>query len=286
MTAMREVHLGFKAFDIHELACHFVSLHAGLYADAGLEVRLLDTTFIADDRLPAVTFQSACGGALISWLQGAPLSVIFIAADRPMFWLYGQPDVTRIEALRGRCIAGFPGAAPPARFLEIILRTGGIDLIHDLTIEPVRDDTARLGLLKAGDAAAAVVSSAILPHQVERMGCKKICFFGDVLWVPTSGLAVNRGLVESEPELVDAMANCFRSSLRIIHGEPEILRDALERYVSLGEADLDTACELIRSCYTAEGRCEDRYLNSAVELMKQAMGTVGDLPTEPLYTFC
>ena len=27
---MKEVHLGFKAFDLHELACHFVARHAGI----------------------------------------------------------------------------------------------------------------------------------------------------------------------------------------------------------------------------------------------------------------
>jgi len=285
MTAMREVHLGFKAFDIHELACHFVALRSSFYADAGLEVRLLDTTFIPDERLPAITFQSACGAALISWLQGAPLSVIFVAADRPMFWLYGGAGFTSLELLRHQCIAGFPAAAPPARFLEIILRTGGIDPIRQVAITPVRDDTARLGLLKAGDAAAAVVSSAHLPEQIERMGFKKIFFFGDTLRVPTSGLVVNRGLLEREPELVDAMTNCYRSSLRIIHEEPKVLRDALEKFVSFGETNLENACGLIRSCYTAEGRCEDRYLDSAVDLMKKAMGNVGDLPTDPLYTF-
>jgi ABC-type nitrate/sulfonate/bicarbonate transport system substrate-binding protein len=285
MTAAREVHLGFKAFDIHELACHFVALHSGIYADAGLEVRLLDTTFIPDERLPAITFQSACGAALISWLQGAPLRVIFVAAERPMFWLYGQPNVISLEALRGRHVAGFPAAAPPARFLELILRTAGIDPVHDLTIAPVRDDTARLGLLRAGDAAAAVVSSAVLPHQAERMGGKEICFFGDLLAIPTSGLAVNRELVESEPGLIDAMVKCYRSSLRIIHTQPKVLRDALERYMGVGETDLDTACELIGSCYTANGQCEGHYLNSAVDLMQKAIGNVGELPTEPLYTF-
>lgn len=282
---MEDIHLGFKAFDIHELGCHFVARHTGLYAEAGLNVRLLDTSFIPDDRLPAATFQSACGGALIGWLQGAPLRVIFVAADRPMFWLYGGADVASFEAVRGRCIAGFPAVAPPARLLEIILQAGGIDPVRDLTIAPVRDDTARLGLLAAGDAAAAVVSSAVLPHQVERMGFKKICFFGDVLGVPTTGLAVNRELPESEPELVDAMANCFRGSLRIIHEEPVALLEALQRYTSLGEADLKTACSLLQSCYTAEGRCSDQYLESAVDLMKQATGTVGDLPAEGLYKF-
>ena len=285
MTAMREVHLGFKAFDIHELACHFVALHSGFYDDAGLEVRLLDTTFIPDDRLPAATFQSACGAALTNWLQGAPVHIIFIAAERPMFWLYGRADFTSLDGLRDQCIAGFPAAAPPARFLEIILRSAGVDPAQDLTITPVRDDTARLGLLTAGDAAAAVISSAVLQHQVERTGGKKICFFGDVLEIPTSGLAVNGQVLESEPELVDAMVHCNRRGLNIIHTEPEVLRDALERYLSFGEADLDTACELIQSCYTVEGRCEDRYLESAVDLMKQAMAIVGDLPTEPLYTF-
>ena len=187
--------------------------------------------------------------------------------------------------MRGRRIAGFPSPSPPARFLEIILRTAGIDPAHDLTTVSVRDDAARLGLLKAGDATAAVVSSAVLPHQVERMGCKKICFFGDVVRVPTSGLAVNRDLLENEPELVDVMANCFRSSLRIIHGGSDILREALQRYLSFADPDLDIACELIRYCYTVEGRCADRYLISAVDLLRQAMGSVGDSPAESLYKF-
>lgn len=117
------------------------------------------------------------------------------------------------------------------------------------------------------------------------MGFNKICFFGDVLRVPTSGLAVNRELLEIEPELIDAMTNCYRDSLRMIHEAHPVLRAALQRYTDLGEANLDKACELIRSCYTADGRCENRYLSSAVDLMKQAMGIVGDLPTEPLYTF-
>ena len=149
----------------------------------------------------------------------------------------------------------------------------------------MRDDTARLGLLTVGDAAAAVISSAVLQHQVERTGGKKICFFGDVLEIPTSGLAVNGKLLESEPALVDAMAHCYRRSLNIIHTEPEVLHDAIGRFLSCGEADLDTAVELVRSCYTAQGRCDEPYLNSAVDLMQKATGNVGELPTESLYMF-
>lgn len=45
--------LGFKAFDPHELLCHFLAEHSGYYRDAGLQVELSDITFTPDTELPA-----------------------------------------------------------------------------------------------------------------------------------------------------------------------------------------------------------------------------------------
>ena len=61
---MKTVECGIKAFDVHELLCHFVAQRGGFYAVAGLDVRLVDTTFTPDERLPdADYFQVACGAA-------------------------------------------------------------------------------------------------------------------------------------------------------------------------------------------------------------------------------
>src|SRR5262245_4990544 len=105
---MVALQLGFKAFDFHELLCHFIAMRAGLYLQHGLQVSLVDTTFIPDDKLPSDLVHAACGAALAMWLRGAPYRVVCVAIDRPMFWLYGRSEYAGIDSLRGARIAGFP----------------------------------------------------------------------------------------------------------------------------------------------------------------------------------
>ena len=115
---MREIYIGFKAYDVHELLCHGIAQTADLYASAGISVKLLDTTFLPDDALPENTFHAACGAALASFLSGQRRKVIFVACDRPMFWIYGRPGIDSIEQLAKGRVATFPENSPPARFFQ------------------------------------------------------------------------------------------------------------------------------------------------------------------------
>ena len=152
---MNTVHLSFKAFDCHELLCHAVAQEAGMYAEKSLSVRLLDSTFTPDEALPEKTFHAACGAALANFLAGKKRNVVFVACDRPMFWLYSRPGMDALADLERARVASFPDAAPPTRFLRKLLSDEGVtpDLL------PCRDDVARLGLLRSGSVDAAMLSS-------------------------------------------------------------------------------------------------------------------------------
>ncbi len=67
-----QVKIGFKAFDPHELLCHFVALEAGLYQHHDITVELFDLTFAEDMSLPEDMCQVSCGAALASRPQGQP----------------------------------------------------------------------------------------------------------------------------------------------------------------------------------------------------------------------
>ena len=123
---MTAVTLGFKAFDAHELLCHFIAVEAGFYARHGLQVELVDITFVADADLPGNWFQASCGAALSSAVRGRQQRVVLVAADKPMFWIYSRPDLKRIEDLRGVRLATFPPTAPPRHLANIVLARGGL----------------------------------------------------------------------------------------------------------------------------------------------------------------
>jgi hypothetical protein len=278
---MITVHLGFKAFDPHELACHFVARRAGLYAARGLEVRLLDTTFIPDEQLPPRTFHAACTAALHAWLRGAPMKVVFVACDRPMFWLVGRAGALAPEH-PGCRIAGYPPGTPPAEMLRMVLETGGDPSHRETVVLPVRDDGARLGLLMGGDVDAAVISSAVPFASIARRGLETLRFFGDVLRVPTTGLAVHSGLLACEPDLVQAMRGCYRESLRLLHADEQLANEALVGCLALEADDAREVVAVLRHCYTPDGCSTTAIESAAIEAVRQALGLSAP-PTEPLY---
>ena len=142
---MTKVHLGFKAFDIHELLTHFVAQRGGFYQQQALEVGLIDSTFIPDDKLPPNTFHAACGAALMGYVNGANYKVLLVNTDRPMFWLYSTNGEAAIAELAGKRVASYPDLAPPAHFLATISASVNPKLL------PVGTDVARIGMLKSGD---------------------------------------------------------------------------------------------------------------------------------------
>lgn len=278
------VHLGFKAFDLHELACHFVARHAGLYAAHGLDVHLLETTFLSDEQLPPRTFQAACTAALIAWLRGATVRVVFVACDRPMFWLVGRTGVTLSQLARRGRIASYPPGAAPGELLRLVLGEaaaagdGGPELL------PARDDSARLGLLLSGEVDAAVLSSAVSPERIARRGLVTLRFFGDALRLPTTGLAVQAGLLDREPGLVRAMCACYREGLRLLRQDAGLAAQAFAAALDLNSEEAVAAVARVRDCYTTDGKGDPALQAGAIDAVRRALGGGGPAPAG-LYDF-
>jgi len=263
-----DVQLAFKAFDCHELLCHAVATESGLYREAGLGVRLIDSTFIPDDAFEESTFHAACGAALAGFLQGRALRVVFVACSRPMFWLYARHGIAAPADLQGARIASFPDHAPPAAFLRGCLADEGVHA----KLLPCRDDAARLGLLRSGSVDAALISSAYLPHELEAENLLPLVFIGDTLRLPSTGLAVADELIVKAPELVATMVTVYRQATEQIFSDDQLLESVLEKTFSISAANSGEAVRSVRSCYVRGGRCDGASLQQAVDNMARMLG--------------
>jgi hypothetical protein len=278
---MTDIYLGFKAFDVHELLCHGIAETGGFYAEAGISVKLLDTTFMPDGALPENTFHAACGAALASFLSGRKRKVVFVACDRPMFWLYGRPGIDSLDQLKQARVATFPDMAPPSRFLQVLLKEAGVAP----GLLPSRDDVARLALLKSGSVDAALLSSHFLPAEVERHGAKQLAFVGENLRLPSTGLAVSSELFNDQPQLVSSMVGVYQQAMKTIFDDDQsLLRKVLLQTFGKPEQGLDQAVRVIRDCYNPIGYSYDNLLQSAVDNMAAGMGLSSRVSGE-LYEF-
>ena len=281
---MKTVECGIKAFDIHELLCHFVAQRGGFYAAAGLDARLVDTSFIPDEKLPATNyFQVACGAAAFS--RDIPFRVFLAAVTRPMFWLYGSAGTKTVEQLAGKRIATFPPLAPPYWFNRIALRNHGLDPGTDVELKPARDDAIRLGLLREGAVDAALISSAISPVAIQRLGLNLLTMLGDEITIVTSGIATTEKIASEDPELVEGLVNVYRQSLAVIHDSPNEIYSILEDVMNISHEDAEKTYELILPCYTADGYIEPEMLQAGLNSLSDEQGTDDLIDVGELYDF-
>jgi len=269
------------AYDVHELGCHFVARHAGLYQRHGLEPQLVDAKVAGAD-LPDRCFRAACAAALAGWLNGDDIRVVFVAAEKPMFWLYGTPGLQELSGLQGKTIAGYPPPAPPALFLRYLLDQEGINGVDFL---PALDDEARLGMLADGSAAAALLSSRVAPDAADSSGLEPLLFLGDQLRIATTGLAATPAFCAEEPGLIAAMCACYAEALALIHGDPEALASALRAGIETVRGSVDALVPVLRACYTSNGRSSSEHLQAGAELVAAIMGVQVPQPVDQLYDF-
>ena len=281
---MKTVECGIKAFDIHELLCHFVARRCGFYADAGLEVRLVDTTFTLDEKLPdADYFQVACGAAFMS--RSVPFRIFLAAVTRPMFWLYGSTGINTVEQLAGRRVATYPPLAPPYWLNRIALRNHGLDPDGDVELIPARDDALRLGLLREGAVDAALISSAISPVTIQRLGLNTLTLLGDEVRFVTSGIAVSEKIARGEPALVAGLVGAYRQSLAVIHDSPAEIYSILADVMGVTQEVAQKTYELVLPCYTPDGRLEPETLQRALDALGAEQGREAVVNAEELYDF-
>ena len=281
---MKTVECGIKAFDVHELLCHFVAERGGFYATAGLDVRLVDTSFIPDEKLPASDyFQVACGAAAFS--RSMPFRIYLAAVTRPMFWLYGSTGTKTVEQLAGKRIATYPPLAPPYWFNRIALRNHGLDPDTDVELKPARDDAIRLGLLRAGAADAALISSAMSPVTITRLGLNSLTLVGDEIRFVTSGIATTENIAQEDPGLVESLVNAHRQSLAVIHESPADVHSILVDVMGIMQEDAERTCKLILPCYTQDGYIDMDTVRKSLDTLNAETGNEVPVDADDLYDF-
>lgn len=281
--------LGFKAFDPHELLVHFVARELGFYRGEGLEVRVRDVTFASGSELQIVPFMAACGSALVNALKGGKDRVLMVSTDFPMFWLYAQEELQQVADLKGKTLATYPAPAPPALFLRLALKKYGLDADRDVRLFPARDDGVRLGLLRLGEAQAALISSAVSPLRLSALNLHPLLFLGREIRVPTTGVAAGCDLLERDPDLVRRFLRATRQGLKAVRGEPARVVPVLARLLAEETPAAEQAYRRLRDLYTRSGRSTPEILENGVRLAASALdvampddpGTVYDFSYQP-----
>jgi ABC-type nitrate/sulfonate/bicarbonate transport system substrate-binding protein len=229
---MPELDFAYVGLGAHEEVVYSVAAELGYYADEGVTVAVRDGVRWDDERLRQAAVVGLGRTLLIRLLAATPWTMLCVNTDRPLFWLMARAEFEDVADLRGRRVAMHAPLVAPGCFARIVLRGRGLD--PDADIEAISmhpgDYSEHVRLLKAGELDAAVVGSTLSPEQLAaEEGLRLLAFFGDELQIPTTGVAVDPGVLALDDARVMAIVRANVRALRTLLADPALGADHVRR---------------------------------------------------------
>jgi ABC-type nitrate/sulfonate/bicarbonate transport system substrate-binding protein len=290
---MRELDFAYVGLGVHEEVVYSVAAELGFYADEGVRVEIRDGVRWDDDRLRQAAVVGLGRTLLIRLLAGTPWTMLCVNTERPLFWLMARAEFADVSELRGRRVAMHPALVAPGCFARIALRGRGLDPDADLEAVPMHpgDYSEHVRLLKSGELDAAVIGSTMSPEQLAaEEGLRLLLCIGDELQIPTTGVAVDPGVVALDDPRVEGLVRANLRALDALLADPALGAAHVGRL--LPAADDATARDFydryVGSRFQAHGLPDPEVLATALPLVAQELraitGRAVDVPpAEEIY---
>ena len=100
----KPIRIAIPGYNITQIA-FFIARERGFFKEEGLDVELIQMTgTLANLALMSgeVPFTSVPTAAMTANLRGANLRVLFTTFERPLFWLYGRPQIREVRELKNK----------------------------------------------------------------------------------------------------------------------------------------------------------------------------------------
>ena len=160
-TEARTVRVGIPSHAITQIA-QYVAKDKGYYAEEGLEVELImmagpaaNTALIAKE----LQFSIVPVAALTAAVRGAPLRILQTTYFRPLWWMYGIPEIRNMAALKGKKV-GIGGIASATGALSIeVLKRYGLEAGRDVLLLSVGVQPSAFAALLTKTIDAAILTS-------------------------------------------------------------------------------------------------------------------------------
>ncbi|MEN8133288.1 MAG: hypothetical protein ABFS45_24555, partial [Pseudomonadota bacterium] len=132
---------------------------------------------------------------------------------------------------------------------------------------------------------AAVISSAIPPATVEEAGFHELCFFGDAIRVPTTGLAVHAIQLKQQTELVKTLVAILKESLSLLRSDPVLVARVLQRYFNVPDDITDKTAAMYEKLFTHDGQTTPEIAQLAVDSLCKSLQINESIPWQEIYDF-
>ena len=253
----------------------YVARDQGYFRDEGLDVRMViaaGPASVAGTIAGDFDFSGTGGQIIASASRHLPLKLIFSPTHVPTFTLFAGPNTESISQVAGQTLALAEAEGLQPRLMDTVLRAHNVDP-RGVTYVPITASPARLQALQAGAVFGSVLAT---PDDIraERLGMKRLAFFGDYTRAMIGGMVTADATIQNNPDLVVRFVRGMLKGIAFVKHSREAGVEALAKHLDL---PLDIANEVwdiaIRS-YNDDGSETDEELRNNLKLQAPDASTV------------
>jgi NitT/TauT family transport system substrate-binding protein len=283
----KPIRIAIPGYNITQIA-FFIARERGFFKEEGLDVELVQMTgTVANLALMTgeVPFTSVPTAAMTANLRGANLRVLFTTFERPLFWLYGRPQIREVRDLKNKKVG--VGGLNQASYT--LLR----ELLSNYGLEPNKDYT----LIQAGDSAprfmaltSGFIDATLMPlpwnFSAQEAGMHELVALSKAdVTAPTGSIVVRDDLLHTEPQMVEQVTRATLKGLRYAIERRAGAIGALIQSLKIKEDLAAKGYDAARPALTADGTMTEASQRKALEAVLKSAGVKEMPPVDRFFNF-
>jgi ABC-type nitrate/sulfonate/bicarbonate transport system substrate-binding protein len=267
----------------------YVGIKTGIYRSEGLEPQFI--VMRSGIIIPALLsgeldYTTIYGSTIRSAVSGLPLKVIATLITKQSFFLYAQPEIKRVQDLKGKRIAISGFASSTDKAAREAIKPAGLEALRDVTLIAMGDTSVRFQSLLSGAIEAAILTP---PYTVmaEQKGMRNLVWLGDILGdTPSNGLSTSSKKLKERPDQVQRFLRAsVRSMIYIREHKQEALPILLKEFPGLERNTLAGTLDFYLKAMSPDGRVSDAVVQYIITEQRELLGVKNEIPLSQVADF-
>lgn len=257
-----------------------IAQEKGFFAAEKLNVKLvLMQTFVAGRAVIGenVDYNSLAGNMITLAAGGAPVKVVFVLVERPLFAFVSRPELKSAKELKNKKVAVSTRGSIDDYFVRGVVAASGLNPDKDITSVSMGGTSNRLNALRTGAVDATGIS---VPYNLslERAGYNRIAVAADSMHAVTNGLGVSDHKLKTQPDQIKRMIRAMLNAIGYIQSHrAEAVQRAMALY-KFDSATADLAFDMLLKSLPVRGIPSEKAFETVINLSRDQLGLRGEVP--------
>lgn len=284
---LKKVRLAVPSFSSSQMP-PFVAKELGYYRQEGLEPELiLMRAGLAVQALIAgsIDYTGAPGTVVAAAVQGVKVLVTMAYANKPLYDLVAQPEITSYAQLKGKvlglgALGGFSIEIP-----RLMLSKNGLDPKRDLTMILIGATPDRFAALRAKTIQATLLEPSY-NFFAYKEGFRKLGYSGDYFQTLQGALTTSDRKLRTETDEVRRFSRATVRGFLAYRNQREIAIPIVRKYLRIEDEKLaEQVYDYTLGSLTSDGTLSEDLMRTIIEQQRQVSGTTRPVPSEEVFDF-